>query len=209
MIVPLLAGLLAGPRSRETVEEEASSRPCRGDLGARVGRAVCHPDQPHRLELEEPPAGGGRISAPELPRPKPSRHPPAFRQWGRTAWSAPWPAAGAQFCVSVWWERVDSATLGPQRVQEGSVSRGRGTEHFSKGAVAPGPVKTCAVGLGRSVRCLWMKVLCCRLLAMGISLAGTGEPAPTAAPVLQVPFRHHLALLPQSLPLFVTTCASA
>lgn len=110
-------------QSRETVEEEASPSPCPGDLGTRVGRAVCYPDQAHRLELEEEPrAGSGQISASDLPGPEPSRHPPAFGQWGRTSWSAPWPAAGVQFCVPAWWDRVGTATLGPQfTCQEDSV----------------------------------------------------------------------------------------
>lgn len=156
-------------QSWETVEEEASPRPCRGDLGARVGRAVCYPDQPHCLELEEEPrAGGGQLSASDLPGPEPSRHPPAFGQWERTSWSKPWPAAGAQFCVPAWWDRVGTATLGPQSTcQEGSDSWGWRTEHVSKGAVAPGSLKTSGVGLGSSIRCLLMKVLCCILLQMG------------------------------------------
>lgn len=48
-----------------------------------------------------------------------------------------------------------------------------------------------------------MKVLCCILLAMGISSAETGKPAPAAAVALLVSFRQHLALLPQSLPLCI------
>lgn len=175
-------------QSRETVEEEASLSPCRGDLGARVGRAVCYPDQAHRLELEEEPrAGNGQISASDLPGPEPSKHPPAFGQWRRTSWSAPWPAAGAQFCVPAWWDRVGTTTLGPQSTcQENSVSGGWGTEHVSRGAVTPGSLKTSGVGLGSSIRCLLMKVLCCILLEMGTLTSETGESGPTVAAILIV-----------------------
>lgn len=155
-------------QSRETIEEEASPRPCRGDLGARVGRAVCYPV--HRLELEEEPrAGGGQLSASDLPGPEPSRHPPAFGQWRRTSCSAPWPAAGDQFCVPAWWDRIGTATLGSQSNLPGrQCLLGMGeTEHVSRCAVAPGSLKTSGVELGSSIGCLLMKVLCCILLEMG------------------------------------------
>lgn len=156
-------------QSRETVEEEASPGPCRGDLGARgwgeqsatqtsliswgwrrSPAVVVARSQPQTC-LDPSPADTHLHSGNGEGRPGPSlrqlQEPSSVYQPGGTGLALP------------------HSDLSPLARKTVSPVVGR-TENVSKGAVTVGSLKTSGIGLGSSMRCLLMKVLCCILLEM-------------------------------------------